>query len=724
MAFIPHPGTEFTLNGEWRRVETYDRRAGYLTLVDTNGVVTLMALEELVHHPAVALPNERKAVVDISGEMSDAQKRIAMLRIAEVQEVLTGYRSGDPNDALPGEPRPEYDPSLTKREKYATKRRELDTPLNRQIGLAMSISTMRRIEDAIKHGQALVHSFGHHKPRRSGGRRKMPTEVEEATKAVINARRGDSSTTLTTLCTEAKRLLVNTLGEQWVRDNFPSYSTWWRWVSDRYTKSELSGKARTRESATDVPEGGFNRSHLSRPGELVILDTNNLDVLLKGTIFEGVIRGSLVVAIDGYSWSCCALRLVEQSETALDVSMVLLDVMRPKQMRPEWGSDYRWPFIGIPSHLLATVGGFTEVAGMPVVNPEAVALDHGATYKTHKMRDLEKRFQFDLLPARVRTGSDKVPVERFFGALRSMLLEHFKGYRGSDPSERGKNVDASVEWTAQALEDAIMKWVVLGWQTHIMDDHKPDWCPEGEWSPNDLYQHGLSTTGWQPRILTAEDYYSVLVTRLGKVHSRGVKVNGLWYDAPLLDDYRNVPSKTGSKRWHTLHDPRDLRTVYFIDGHGDRHVLRWVGATGDLPAFSLRHLNALRKRVGNLDRYDSDELALILITKILPVPVEVDETPKGRKKANAAASRHARDQQLIQQDAAKHGVDLPTPETPTVEPAATPAAAVADQATVVESVRRKQRTKATATAPVEAAPALGSGRRGLLGGYDSEDGAA
>ena len=37
-AFRPMPGTEFTLDGRWHHVESYDNRRGCLTVVDTDGV--------------------------------------------------------------------------------------------------------------------------------------------------------------------------------------------------------------------------------------------------------------------------------------------------------------------------------------------------------------------------------------------------------------------------------------------------------------------------------------------------------------------------------------------------------------------------------------------------------------------------------------------------------------------------------------------------------------
>lgn len=726
--FKPVPGNEFLLHGQWHRVETYNRVDGYIVAVDKDGALTIFTIEDLAHHPALTVPGQRRSLVDMSGQVSEHDRQLVLLRIAEVQEVLTGYRSGRPEDALPNEPRPEFDPALTtKKARYLAKAAELAAPSYAELGLKMSVSTMRRIEDAIKRGESVAHSLGKHKPRRSGGRRAMTPEFENATREMLANRKKGSTVRFETMWADTLALLLVKYGKEWLEHEDtkkPSFSTWRRWLGDHYTRSELNGRASTRATSTVAPRGGFNRTNLSRLGELVIMDTNNLDTLLEGTALAGVVRGSLVAAIDGYSWSCVAIRVVEQVETAVDVAMTFLDIGRPMQMDPKWGDDYRWPFVGLPEHVLGTIGGIKNVAGIPVVNPEAIAIDHGNTYKSRKIRDLAEKYDFDILPARVRMGSDKAPVERFFGALRSMLLEHLKGYRGSHPGERGENVDAEVEWTAQSLQDLITRWVILEWQTHIIDGHKPAWCPEGDWSPNDLYQHALRTNGFNPTLLGSEDYFAALRTTAVRMHSRGVNINGLWYDDDaLFGQWRNKPAPTGTKKWTVQADERDLRTVWWVDPDGERHEIRWTGIGTDMPAFCKRHVKALRQRLGNIERYDSRELAVVLLTKVLPLPDENGQWSTEERKANAAASRHNREVELVAQDQAKAGVARPQPEP--VAETAQPETTRTKHEKSVEAARKAQRAKALSGAKeIEAAPELGTRKSGLLSGYYDEDGAA
>ncbi|MFJ7593015.1 hypothetical protein ACIQZO_37705 [Streptomyces sp. NPDC097617] len=46
-------------------------------------------------------------------DLSEDQLKRARLRAEHVLEAETGYRAGHSTRALPGEPRPEYDPALT-----------------------------------------------------------------------------------------------------------------------------------------------------------------------------------------------------------------------------------------------------------------------------------------------------------------------------------------------------------------------------------------------------------------------------------------------------------------------------------------------------------------------------------------------------------------------------------------------------------------------------------
>lgn len=691
------PGTEFLLDERWHQIESYDATQGCVTVVDTDGVLTTLPVEDIVQHTGLKLPGESAGPLDVLSSLPINARTVALKRIEHISEAMTGYRSGEPGQPLPGEPRPEYDPHLVlQQDRLDAKERELDNEFAREYGVAMSARTMRRLWPKIKAGTAFAHAAGAAAPRRSQGRRAIGADLAEATAVLIADQRSKSSKSVTGLFIELRGRMMDSHGTEWVRNNLPSERTWRRYLDDRWTPSEINGKARTRASATTAPKGGYVRTNPTRPGQLVLMDTNSLDVLLKGTVLEGAVRGSLVLALDAFSWSICALRVVEQAEKNIDVTFTLLDVARPKQMLPGWPSEARWPFVGIPESILNGTDADdttnpTAVSGMPIVNPEAVVTDNGSTYRAHKTRDVCRQHGIDLLPARTYTPSDKAPVERIFGAIRTMLLERLSGYRGSDTSERGKNTDNEVEWTAQRIEDLLSLWAVMVWQTHVMDDFKPAWCPEGRWSPNALYLHGLETSGLAPKVMTVADYFGVLTTSYVKVHPRGVKIRGLYFDSEILDSRRNQPSPRADNKWAVHYDIRDLRHVWFIDEDNNRHRLKWEGITGEFPAFSDRHIQALRQRVGeSVEKYTADYLAEVLLTQVLPVRDAEGWLVEGQR-VDAHASKHARDQELATADAATYKVEK-------LPPTADPTDALAS--------KRRSRREASTTEPINPAPRM------------------
>jgi transposase InsO family protein len=81
-----------------------------------------------------------------------------------------------------------------------------------------------------------------------------------------------------------------------------------------------------------------------------------------------------------------------------------------------------WPEHGIPRTLLIDVEQF-EGPGLatPPVVPETIVVDHGKIYVSEHLTSVCARMGISIQPARLRTGRDKGPVERFFRTLREDL---------------------------------------------------------------------------------------------------------------------------------------------------------------------------------------------------------------------------------------------------------------------------------------------------------------
>ncbi|MGH3949586.1 MAG: hypothetical protein ACRDSE_10725 [Pseudonocardiaceae bacterium] len=69
--------------------------------------------------------------------------------------------------------------------------------------------------------------------------------------------------------------------------------------------------------------------------------------------------------------------------------------------------------------------------------PETIVVDHGKIYVSEHLTSVCQRLGISIQPARLRTGRDKGPVERFFRTLREDLLQALPGYKDTDVHSRG-----------------------------------------------------------------------------------------------------------------------------------------------------------------------------------------------------------------------------------------------------------------------------------------------
>ncbi len=142
--------------------------------------------------------------------------------------------------------------------------------------------------------------------------------------------------------------------------------------------------------------------------------------------------------MDWYTRCITGIRVTPVSTKAVDVSAVLFQCFRPRPAGRAWPSDAVWPEHGIPRTVLVDVGGAMGggLASPPLV-PETLVVDHGKVFVSEHLTSVCRRMGISIQPARLRTGRDKGPVERFFRTLREGLLEALPGYKGPDIHARG-----------------------------------------------------------------------------------------------------------------------------------------------------------------------------------------------------------------------------------------------------------------------------------------------
>ena len=171
------------------------------------------------------------------------------------------------------------------------------------------------------------------------------------------------------------------------------------------------------------------------------MDTTRLDVFAMDPLTMRWVQGELTVAMDWYTRCITGLRLTPVSTKAVDAAAVLYQAYPAPARRAGTGRPMRsGPSTAFPAPVLdrprRSTGPMRGAAG-PALVPETIVIDHGKIYVSEHLTSVCRRMGISIQPARLRTGRDKGPVERFFRTLREDLLQALPGYKGPDVYSRG-----------------------------------------------------------------------------------------------------------------------------------------------------------------------------------------------------------------------------------------------------------------------------------------------
>lgn len=543
------PGNEFVVNGVPWTVEVFQPQVGKVVLVRPEHEAWKTSVRQLMHHPnirpstrtrkdlpAASRGRQPKGVLDLP----PSKRPLMMLRVDHLREVETGFRSGDPLNALPREPKPQYDPNsttLTERRHAKVKELRQDTVRNPDLAAAhcldkVSYRTLIRWDlDRRRFGP--VGCADDRWLRESTGR-----QISAAVREAIFAVRHETLHRSKLTAKDRERLIHQYVREEFGKDEpVPSYETlrvvWKEWFGSTGARQRYAvSAARAQAVATG------RHVVISRPGQVVALDTTVLPVKVREQVFGDPVSVHLTLALDVYTHSIVAFRLTLVSDTSVDVAMILRDVMMPLPMRPDWGEEMEWAYPGVPGSVIAE---FTDgkVAGLPFFAPETVTTDHGSVYKNHHLIEVQRVIGATIRPSRVLRPTDKQAVERAFGAIQSLLFRILPGYQGVDSSDRGIDPEGDACITVAEMEHMIATWVVRIWQNRRFGSYAPSWDPAGDHSPNTLFAASMAQGGFALQIPSAELYYQLLPTHRVMIHGRrGVKIKNLWYDGQALDEWR------------------------------------------------------------------------------------------------------------------------------------------------------------------------------------------
>ena len=203
-------------------------------------------------------------------------------------------------------------------------------------------------------------------------------------------------------------------------------------------------------------------------------------------------------------------------------------------------------------------------------SPETIVVDHGKIYVSEHLTSVCQRMGISIQPARLRTGRDKGPVERFFRTLREDLLQALPGYKGPDVHSRGpgpgrpRRSSSSTSWRRSSGNGS--RWSTTTALTTVWSIRTCRACGCRRRRCSSTAGTGPVTSRC-PATLTWR--MSSSQTKWRTIHHYGVEIgrrryNGLALD-PLPRDHQPLHREVAKGRWPIHVDPDDINRVYFRD---------------------------------------------------------------------------------------------------------------------------------------------------------------
>lgn len=639
-------GSRFEFDGELFEVTEFISAAGtYEVVLQGPNSFRRKSVVDLLADPSARLIADEDgpepddpydpAAIALLGR-SPADMKAVREKAEHIREVTTGYRSGSPELALEGEPRPEYDPARKLMERYNAKCKEL----------GVSDSTLRRWVRAYnERGEAGLVA------RRKMQEPKIDPRWVAAADDVMREHTEESMPTKSAVILQASARLELLYGEGVVKE--PSRSTANRHLLALDAQRPLfRGTTKRNRDLADSPEGQHGKLRPTRPGEYLILDTTRLDVFG----FDPAARWmqvELTVAMDWYTRCIVALRLTPRSTKAVDAAALMYQVFRPLPVPTAWPSDAVWPYHGIPREVLIDPEKIDHTGQTfgPALRPDTIVVDHGRIYLSEHLNSVCQRFGISIQPARLREGRDKAPLERFFGSVRTRLLQYLPGYKGPDINSRGLDVEGQAFYYIHELEEILREWV--GRIYHRVP-HDSLFDPElparqakraPKMTPAQMFSHGIARAGHIEVPRHPNLALEFLRADARTIQRKGVKMYGLVYKGDVLSELGKMKSPYEGKfknAWPIHSDPDDISTVY-IQHPYDRewHPLKWEHASKFRIAFSDDAYQYARKLAVQAHGFVDEQFALRELFKRFNLSIEL--SPKERR----IALRMARKEQML-----------------------------------------------------------------------------
>jgi transposase InsO family protein len=598
-------GTRLRYDGETYAITVIS--GGGVTLRSARGGHLYMAIAALVGDPSteflVPAPPARPALGEVLDGLTAEDAETLRDRLADVQEVLTGFRSGDPATAAPHEPRQEYHPARALTERYQAKADEL----------GVGIATIRRwVGRFIAEGPAgLVDRRGTREADPLSGIAQVWLDV---CRAVIDEHVDASRVPIQLMLERVDARVAELDGEQPIPR--PSGRAARRALAELTAGTNtFVGSTKAKRSIANRPKGPYGRLPATRPGEYLLLDTTRLDVFAMDPQTLRWVNVELTVAMDLYCRCIVGLRLSPVSTKAIDAALILYEALTPRSEALTASGVV--PYAGVPTTVVIDTDRLqsgVDQHGLPAVAPETLVVDHGKIFLSAHLYSVCARLGISIQPARPLTPTDKAAVERFFRTVNDDLLTALPGYKGPDIHSRGKSPESEAYFYVDELEQLFREWVATRYHHRPHDGLIDPAVPGLKYTPAEMFDKGVATAGRLRVPLRPDLVYDFLPVAWRTIQHYGVEVNRLRYNGDALNPYRNRTSPFGGAYkglWPLRYDPDDVSRLYFQcpDTH-EWHTLMWDHAHELGVPFSKEALAYARRLAAQGNRPVDDRRAL------------------------------------------------------------------------------------------------------------------
>lgn len=611
-------GTKFEYDGEVTEIVSLSRVGNtfeYITADVRQQATRRFTIDEVMTSDRVRMiPTEPGpahddiedvASVVLSAVDDDARKR-ALERAAHVREVLTGYRSGSAEAALPDEPRARYKSDVPLMARYQAKAEELG-------------KGVRTIRDWVKrygeHGEAGLVS---QREVRSGLGSRTDDRFKETLLEVMAEFVDQSIPNRKLVRLMACARIEARYGKDVVK--LPGRTTAYKILADLDRQHPLfRGSAKRNRDIAGRPKGVYGKLVPTRPGEYVLMDTTRSDVYAVDPDTMAWVNCEITVAMEWYSRAVCGLRVTPVSTKSIDGMCVFYQCMRPAPAGRDWPARALWPPVGVPRHVLVEVESLDPksvcAAASPPIVPGTLVVDHGSIFISAHLNSVCQRLGISIQPARLRTPWDKGPVERFFRTLREGLLQTLPGYKGPDVFSRGLDVERDAWLYVDELEARIRKWIADEYHNHPHEGLRGLELEKLEMTPVEKWAEGIERGGYieapRDRYLPLE--FLPIVKRT--IQPAGIQWNHRIYKGEALCGRVGTksPYRGMGGLWPIAYNPDDITKVYFRDPDASIptwHILKWELAdalNGPMSEDALKFQRVLARAE---KRYINDEMAI------------------------------------------------------------------------------------------------------------------